>query len=268
MKAATSRCTAAAPAGSWKTYQSTSGREHTLDPPAALVASSQRAAASRGTHVRCLSRPAASPTTARTGTPSRPPDGAYVSSSARSAWITGTYIFVRPASRRMKSVPPLSASIALKASSSSLCSSPLRPGQEGPSALTAHSSAGPSPGAAALMASAVSKARRAPWERPTKAKGLPPRSAGPSAAASAATSSRVEVCSASFWRIPRPGSSTSYTSDASIAADQFGRIRLCAEPCPPRLPVQLNTTTRCVAAGFFPRQRSQGVEPVGASPRV
>eukprot|EP00967_Tisochrysis_lutea_P058242 scaffold74035_cov32-Tisochrysis_lutea.AAC.1 len=91
MKLATASWTAAVPDGSWNTYQSTSGKATTREAVASLVASSHSSAASRATLVAKWSRPCASPKKAMTGIFKRggPVGGSYVSSSAKSALMTG-----------------------------------------------------------------------------------------------------------------------------------------------------------------------------------
>mmetsp|Transcript_104165 Transcript_104165/g.335919 ORF Transcript_104165/g.335919 Transcript_104165/m.335919 type:complete len:245 (+) Transcript_104165:348-1082(+) len=184
-----------------------------------------------------------------------------------SARMTGRYIFFMSGLLRMTSVPPLSLSTCSYASSLvSLVGPPsgptpyLRPSHQGCSADATHRPSGAMP--FLQSSAAVSYAMMAPKEKPKSTVCI----GGPAflmASTTALAMCLASVAFGSFMRVLRPGYLTSQTCHVSgglASASILGHfVKLCAEPAPPRLPVQVKMTSRIFAcAGALPTEPIQG----------
>mmetsp|Transcript_98948 Transcript_98948/g.308598 ORF Transcript_98948/g.308598 Transcript_98948/m.308598 type:complete len:333 (+) Transcript_98948:152-1150(+) len=209
-------------------------------------------------------------------------DAPYASSISMSALITGRYIFFMSGLLRMTSVPPLSLRTCSKASSDVASVGP----PSGPAPHLRHSQAGCSAdattrpsGVAPLFerSTAVSYAMMAPKEKPNSTVGK----GGPAflmASTTALAISPAAFAFGSFMRMLRPGYRTSQTCHVSGGLHSpsiFGHfVKLCAEPAPPRLPVQVKMTRRTLdLGGALPTEPIQGaasfsVLSVGAAARA
>mmetsp|Transcript_31272 Transcript_31272/g.89720 ORF Transcript_31272/g.89720 Transcript_31272/m.89720 type:complete len:245 (+) Transcript_31272:395-1129(+) len=181
--------------------------------------------------------------------------------------MTGRYILFMSGLLRMTSVPPFSLSTCSNASSVvSLVGPPsgptptARPGQPG---CSADATTRPSGGMPFLQSrAAVSYAMTAPKEKPKSTVSM----GGPAflmASTAAAAISCAEAAFGSFIRLLRPGYRTSQTchvSGGQSSLSIFGHLaKLCAEPAPPRFPVQLNITSRTLDwAGALPTEPIHG----------